>query len=45
MKRYRGIKYSFRPDNYWYDETVLQAAKEHIELTPSLVASLAGRTE
>lgn len=27
------------------DETVLQAAKEHIELTPSLVESLAGRTE
>lgn len=27
------------------DETVLQAAREHIELTPSLVESLAGRTE
>jgi len=27
------------------DETVLNAAKEHIEMTPSLVESLAGRTE
>jgi polyphosphate kinase 2 (PPK2 family) len=27
------------------DETVLNAAKEHIEMTPSLVESLAGRTD
>ena len=27
------------------DETVIDAAKQHIELTPSLVASLAGRTD
>jgi hypothetical protein len=25
MKRYRGIKYSFRPDNYWDEDNVLQA--------------------
>ena len=25
MKRYRGIKYSFRPKSYWDEDTVLQA--------------------
>ena len=25
MKKYPGIDYNFRPDNYWYDETVLQS--------------------
>ena len=33
MKRYRGIKYSFRPDNYWYDETVLQAILRNVKGT------------
>ena len=25
MKRYRGIKYSFRPKSYWGEDNVLQA--------------------
>ena len=25
MKRYRGIKYSFRPKSYWDEDNVLQA--------------------
>ena len=33
MKRYRGIKYSFLPDNYWYDETVLQAILRNVKGT------------
>jgi hypothetical protein len=27
------------------DDTVLNAAKEHIDMTPSLIESLAGRTD
>ena len=33
MKKYQGIKYNFRPDNYWYDETVLQAILRNVKGT------------
>ena len=33
MKKYQGIKYNFRPDNYWYDETVLQSILRDVKGT------------
>ena len=33
MKKYTGINYSYRPDNYWYDETVLQSILRDVKGT------------
>ncbi len=33
MKKYPGIDYNFRPDNYWYDETVLQSILRDVKGT------------